>query len=56
MKPSRIAFIGQRGIPATVGGIEHHVEEIGARLADRGHEVTVYTRGNYCLLYTSRCV
>ena len=47
MKPSRIAFIGQRGIPATVGGIEHHVEEIGARLADRGHEVTVYTRGNY---------
>jgi glycosyltransferase involved in cell wall biosynthesis len=47
MKPARIAFIGQRGVPATVGGIEHHVEEIGARLAQRGHEVTVYTRGNY---------
>jgi glycosyltransferase involved in cell wall biosynthesis len=47
MRAYRIAFIGQRGIPATVGGIEHHVEEIGARLADRGHQVTVYTRGNY---------
>ena len=32
MKPARIAFIGQRGVPATIGGIEHHVEEIGARL------------------------
>ena len=29
MKPARIAFIGQRGVPATIGGIEHHVEEIG---------------------------
>jgi glycosyltransferase involved in cell wall biosynthesis len=43
----RIAFIGQRGVPATIGGIEHHVEEIGSRLVARGHEVTVYTRGNY---------
>jgi glycosyltransferase involved in cell wall biosynthesis len=47
MKPASIAFIGQRGVPATIGGIEHHVEEIGARLADRGHDVTVYTRANY---------
>ncbi len=47
MRPARIAFIGQRGVPATIGGIEHHVEEIGSRLADRGHDVTVYTRGNY---------
>lgn len=43
----RIAFIGQRGVPATFGGIEHHVEEIGARLADRGHDVTVFCRTNY---------
>ncbi len=43
----RIAFIGQRGVPATIGGIEHHVEEIGSRLAARGHQVTVYTRTNY---------
>jgi glycosyltransferase involved in cell wall biosynthesis len=47
MKPASIAFIGQRGVPATIGGIEHHVEEIGSRLVDRGHEVTVYTRANY---------
>ena len=43
----RIAFIGQRGVPATFGGIEHHVEEIGSRLADRGHDVTVFCRTNY---------
>ncbi len=47
MRPASIAFIGQRGVPATIGGIEHHVEEIGARLAARGHDVTVYTRANY---------
>ncbi len=43
----RIAMIGQRGIPATFGGVEHHVEELGSRLADRGHHVTVYSRTNY---------
>ncbi len=47
MRPVRIAFIGQRGVPATIGGIEHHVEEIGSRLAARGHQVTVYARANY---------
>jgi len=43
----RIAMIGQRGVPATFGGVEHHVEEIGARLAERGHQVTVYCRNGY---------
>jgi glycosyltransferase involved in cell wall biosynthesis len=47
MRPLRIAMIGQRGVPATFGGVEHHVEELGARLAARGHEVTVYCRTNY---------
>ena len=47
MRSASIAFIGQRGVPATIGGIEHHVEEIGARLVARGHDVTVYTRANY---------
>jgi glycosyltransferase involved in cell wall biosynthesis len=42
-----IAMIGQRGIPATFGGVEHHVEELGSRLAERGHQVTVYSRVNY---------
>jgi glycosyltransferase involved in cell wall biosynthesis len=43
----RIVMIGQRGVPATVGGIEHHVEEIGARLAAAGHEVEVHCRPRY---------
>ena len=43
----RIAFIGQRGVPATFGGIERHVEEVGSRLAERGHEVIVWCRTNY---------
>jgi len=45
----RIAFIGTRGVPALEGGIERHVEELGSRLAARGHEVTVYCRNNYVL-------
>jgi len=47
MRPLRIAMVGQRGVPATFGGIEHHVEELGARLVERGHEVIVYARPNY---------
>lgn len=43
----RIAVIGTRGVPASEGGIERHVEELGSRLAARGHEVTVYCRTNY---------
>lgn len=38
----RIAMLGTRGVPAAYGGFETAVEEIGARLADRGHAVTVY--------------
>ena len=40
----KIALIGSRGIPALYGGFETATEEIGARLASRGHEVTVYCR------------
>jgi len=43
----KIAFIGQKGIPAQSGGIEHHVEEIASRMAQAGHEVFVYVRNNY---------
>lgn len=43
----QIAMIGQRGVPATYGGIERHVEEIGARLASKGHEVVVFCRRSY---------
>ena len=40
-------MIGQKGVPATHGGVERHVEELGARLVALGHEVTVFTRPNY---------
>ncbi len=43
----RIAMIGQRGVPATWGGVERHVEEVGSRLAERGHDVTVFVRPSY---------
>lgn len=40
----RIAMLGTRGVPARYGGFETAVEEIGARLAQAGHQVTVYGR------------
>ena len=43
----KIAMIGQKGIPATYGGIERHVEEITCRLVERGHEVDVFSRLHY---------
>ena len=36
--------MGTRGVPASYGGFETAVEEIGKRLAARGHDVTVYCR------------
>ncbi len=43
----KIAMLGLKGIPATYGGIERHVEELSAQLALRGHDVTVYCRRHY---------
>lgn len=40
----QIAIVGTRGIPARYGGFETFAEELGRRLAARGHEVTVYCR------------
>jgi glycosyltransferase involved in cell wall biosynthesis len=40
----RVALIGTRGAPARYGGFETAVEEIGAGLVERGHDVTVYCR------------
>jgi glycosyltransferase involved in cell wall biosynthesis len=42
----RIALIGTRGVPARYGGFETAVEEVGSRLAARGHDVTVYCRSD----------
>ncbi|MGV1037880.1 MAG: DUF1972 domain-containing protein [Candidatus Nanopelagicales bacterium] len=39
-----IAMVGTRGVPAAYGGFETAVEEIGKRLVEEGHRVTVYTR------------
>lgn len=43
----KIAFIGQKGIPAKQGGIEKHVEELSKHLVDFGFDVTVYSRPHY---------
>lgn len=40
----KIAIMGTRGVPASYGGFETAVEEIGKRLAARGEDVTVYCR------------
>ena len=39
----RIAFISTRGIPNDYGGFEQFAEYISVGLANRGHEVTVYS-------------
>ena len=43
----KIAFIGQKGIPATWGGVEDFVEQVSTRLAQRGHQVSAYCRPYY---------
>ncbi|MFJ6194727.1 glycosyltransferase family 4 protein [Micromonospora sp. NPDC092111] len=53
-RPLRVAMIGQKGVPATYGGIERHVEEMASRLAALGHEVTVYCRDSYGGVVTDR--
>ncbi|WP_232548839.1 DUF1972 domain-containing protein [Propioniciclava soli] len=40
-----IGLIGTRGVPARYGGFETAIEEVGTRLADAGHRVTVFCRG-----------
>ena len=43
----KIALLGTRGVPACYGGFETFAEELSARLAQRGHEVSVYCRSHY---------
>jgi len=49
----RVAMIGQKGIPATYGGIERHVDEIARRLVARGVHVDVFCRLYYTPTGTS---
>lgn len=39
-------MVGTRGVPAAYGGFETAIEEVGKRLAERGHDIVVYTRGS----------
>jgi glycosyltransferase involved in cell wall biosynthesis len=43
----KIAYIGQKGMPMTQGGVEAHVENLALEMAQKGHDVFVYTRANY---------
>lgn len=43
----KIAFIGQKGIPVSSGGVERRVQELSTRMAKLGHEVFVYARKDY---------
>ena len=50
----RIALLGTRGVPPRYGGFETAADEIGARLAARGHRVVVYCRNPGQRLRTHR--
>ena len=45
--PLRVAFIGGRGLVSKYSGIETYYEEVGKRLVDMGHDVTVYCRSYF---------
>jgi glycosyltransferase involved in cell wall biosynthesis/peptidoglycan/xylan/chitin deacetylase (PgdA/CDA1 family) len=47
VRPLRIAFIGGRGIGSAYSGIERYYEELGARLAARGHRMIAYCRPHF---------
>ncbi len=39
--------MGTRGVPASYSGFETCVEQLGKRLVERGHEVSVYNRSHH---------
>ena len=44
----KVSFIGQKGIPASYGGVERHVEELAEILStNKNNEITVYCRSWY---------
>ncbi len=42
----KVSFIALKGMPQG-GGIEKYTEEVGSRLANKGHEIVVYTMKHY---------
>lgn len=49
----KIAFIGQKGYPATYGGVEKVVDRLVSGLSSRGHSCLVYSRQYYSIKYRS---
>ena len=45
--PLRVAFIGGRGVVGKYSGIETYYEEVGKRLVEQGHRVTIYCRSYF---------
>jgi glycosyltransferase involved in cell wall biosynthesis len=45
-RPLSVALIGSRGVPGRYGGYETLMEELSARLVERGFRVTVYCRSH----------
>ncbi len=45
-RPLSVALIGSRGVPGRYGGYETLMEELAARLVERGFRVTVYCRSH----------
>ncbi len=43
----KIGFIGGRGVGGAYSGIETYYAEVGARLVERGHQVTAYCRPHF---------
>lgn len=43
----KIAMFGHKRVPSREGGIEIVVEEIAARMASKGHQVTCYNRSGH---------
>lgn len=43
----KVALVGTRGVPASYSGFETCAEQLGVRLVQRGHQVTVYNRAHH---------
>ena len=46
-EPMRLSIFGARGVPARWGGWDTIVTELGPRLVQAGHEVTLYAMPRY---------
>lgn len=49
----KIAMLGHKQVPSRQGGIEVAVEALAVRMAQRGHDVTLYNRGKNTAITTN---